>query len=234
MMPPTAPEPTIDPMARTPGGGVRSLEVRWISSGPIPVVLIHRLGPFPIPIERRADRYLVDPGTPDLGVKIRDGVQLDLKAYRGSPGRLPVPGGEGTLEGWEKWTFPMGEMAPDADAEGWVMLHKTRHRRTFELTAAGLVERSVAGEVDPGCTLELTEVDGGGDVWWTLAFEATGPPATLEACLRACVALLLDRPLPDGIELRRETSMSYTRWLDRSRSTSSPWRRAMTPQEERS
>lgn len=221
MMSTTEPEPTIDPMASIPGGGVRSLEVRWISSGPVPAALIDLLGPFPIPIERRADRYLVDPGTPELGVKIRDGIQLDLKVYRGSPGRLQVPSGEGTLEGWEKWTFPMGEMTPDPDAEGWVMLHKTRHRRTFDLTAAGLVERSVAGEVDPGCTLELTEVDGGGDIWWTLALEATGSPASLEPCLRACVGLLLDRSLPDGIELRPETSMSYTRWLDRFRSTSS-------------
>lgn len=202
-------------------GGVRSLEVRWISRGRVPVTLIDRLGPFPIPIERRDDRYLVNPGVPELGVKIRDGIQLDLKVYRGSPGRLQVPNGEGTLEGWEKWTFPMGEMTPAPDAEGWVMLHKTRHRRTFDLTAAGLVERSVAGEVDPGCTLELTEVDGGGDIWWTLAFEATGSPDTLEPSLRACVGLLLDRSLPDGIELRPEASMSYTRWLDRSRSTSS-------------
>lgn len=201
-------------------GGVRSLEVRWIHPGPVPAILIDRLGPFPIPIERRADKYLVDPGTPDLGVKIRDGIQLDLKAFRGSPGQLRVQGGEGKLEGWEKWTFPMGEVGPDPADDGWAMLHKTRHRRTFELTAEGLVERMVAEEVDPGCTVELTEVDGGGDVWWTLAFEATGSPTTLEACLRACVELLLDRPLPDGIELRPETSMSYTRWLDRSRSPS--------------
>jgi len=201
-------------------GGVRSLEVRWIAEGPVPGVLIDHLGPFPIPIEHRADRYLVDPGTPELGVKIRDGIELDLKAYRGSPGQLNVEGGEGTLEGWEKLTFPMGEVAPEPDDDGWVMLSKTRRRRTFELTPAGLVERMVAEEVDPGCTVELTEVaDGDGEVWWTLAFEATGSPAELEGCLRACVALLLDRPLPDGIALPPETSMSYTRWLDRSRSS---------------
>jgi hypothetical protein len=77
----------------------------------------------------------------------------------------------------------------------------------------------VVEEVDPGCTAELTEVDDDDDVWWTLAFEATGSPGALEGCLRSCVARLLDRPLPDGIALPPEASMSYTRWLDLSRSS---------------
>ncbi|MGZ8614023.1 MAG: hypothetical protein ACXWX4_05000 [Actinomycetota bacterium] len=200
-----------------PGRGARSLEVRWIRPGPVPPALISHLGPFDDPIERRADRYLVDLGIPGLGVKIRGGIQLDLKASRGSPGRLRVAGGEGTLEVWEKWTLPLQhDAAPDPASAGWVTLHKTRYRRTFELTAAGLVERPVLEEIESGCTVDLTEVDRSGDVWWTLAFEATGSPGSLEPCLRACAGLLLDRPLPDGIGLPLETSMSYTHWLGRS------------------
>jgi hypothetical protein len=113
----------------------------------------------------------------------------------------------------------MGDVAPEPDDDGWVMLRKTRRRRTFALTPSGLVERAVAEEVDLGCTVELTEVDDGEGAWWTLAFEATGSPAELEGCLRACVARLLDRPLPGGIALPPEASMSYTRWLDLSRSS---------------
>ena len=93
------------------------------------------------------------------------------------------------------------------------MLNKTRRRRAFELTGARLIERSVFEEVEPGCTVELTEIDIGEDVWWTLAFEASGPTETLEPSLRACAELFLDRPLPEGIELPPGMSMSYTRWL---------------------
>ena len=128
-------------------GGSRSLEVRWIRRGPLPTSLIDRFGPFRDPIERRPDRYLVDPWTAEFGVKIRGGVQLDLKAYRGSPGRLRVPGGSGRLEVWEKWSLPLRATDPEEDAGGWITLDKTRRRRAFGLTADGLVECSVLDEV---------------------------------------------------------------------------------------
>ncbi len=202
-----------EPVSGLLGGGSRSLEVRWIHRGRLPPSVIDRFGPFRDPIELRSDRYLVDPWTPELGVKIRGAVQLDLKAYRGSPGRLSVHGGGGPLEVWEKWTFPLGETSPDENAEGWVTLDKTRRRRAFELTADGIRERSVLGAVEPGCTFELTEVVGEGQVWWTLGFEASGASETLELSLRACADLLLDRPLPDRVKLSSNASMSYTRWL---------------------
>jgi len=195
------------------GWGSRSVEVRWIRRGPLPPVLIDRFGPFRDPIEQRADRYLVDRWTPGFGVKIRDAVQLDLKAYRGSAGYLRVPGGGGPLEVWEKWTFPLGEMSPERETEGWLALDKTRRKRAFELTPQGLVERSVLEEGGSRCTFELTEVVGEGALWWTLGFEASGAAETLEPSLRACVGLLLERPLPDGIKLPSKASMSYTRWL---------------------
>jgi len=194
-------------------GGSRSLEVRWILRGPLPMSLIDRFGPFRDPIERRPDRYLVDPWTAEFGVKIRGGVQLDLKAYRGSPGRLRVPGGSGRLEIWEKWSLPLRATDPEQDAGGWITIDKTRRRRAFELTADGLVERSVLDEVEAGCTFELTEFVGGGWVWWTLGLEASGAAEARELSLRACADLFLDRPLPDGIKLSAKASMSYTRWL---------------------
>jgi hypothetical protein len=202
-----------EPVPSLLGGGSRSLEVRWIRRGPLPPALIDRFGPFRDPIEVRSDRYLVDPSTAEFGVKIRGGVQLDVKAYRGSQGRLRVPGGGGALEAWEKWSLPLRAADPEKDAGGWVTLDKTRRRRAFELTAHGLVERSVLDEVEPGCTFELTEFVGGGEVWWTLGLEASGAAGTLELSLRACADRLLDRPLPDRITLPLEASMSYTRWL---------------------
>lgn len=202
-----------EPVPSTGDGGLCSLEVRWIRRGPLPPALIDRFGPFGDPIEVRPDRYLVDPWTAEFGVKIRGGVQLDLKAYRGSRGNLRVPGGGGRLELWEKWSLPLRATDPDRDAGGWITLDKTRRRRAFELTADGLVERSVLDEVETGCTFELTEFLGAGQVWWTLGFEASGAAEKLDPSLRACAGLLLERPLPDRITLPLEASMSYTRWL---------------------
>lgn len=202
-----------DPLQGFFDGGSRSLEVRWIRRGPLPPALIERFGPFRDPIEVRSDRYLVDPSVAEFGVKIRGGIQLDVKAYRGSRGRLPVPGGAGVLEVWEKWSLPLHATDPERDAGGWITLDKTRRRRAFELTADGLVERSVLDEVEAGCTFELTGFVGGGEVWWTLGLEASGAAGTLELSLQACADLLLDRPLPDRITLPLDASMSYTRWL---------------------
>src|SRR4026208_1799180 len=90
------------------GRGAMSLEVRWILPGQVPTAMIEWLGPLSDPIERREDRYLVNPSNEELGVKIKGGVLLDLKALRGSPGTLALPhAGRGHLEVWEKWSFPV-------------------------------------------------------------------------------------------------------------------------------
>jgi hypothetical protein len=61
-----------------------------------------------------------------------------------------------------------------------------------------------------GCNVELARVTVGGEVWWTLGFEAFGPPRTLQASLRATAGLLAARrppPLGDGLRA------SYPAWL---------------------
>jgi hypothetical protein len=47
---------------------------------------------FPATAQSRVDAYLLDPPLPGLSVKIRGGEALEVKAYRGSPGILEVPG----------------------------------------------------------------------------------------------------------------------------------------------
>jgi hypothetical protein len=193
-----------------------TLEVRWIRRGPVPEALIGWLGPFADWIERREDRYLVDPAAPELGVKIKAGVQLDLKAFRGSLGRLTVPGGRGRLELWEKWSFPLHASAlPPANATGWLALEKTRRRRSFGVGDNGVVERSVEQAELPGCSIELTQVTIGEGLWWTLGLEATGGPERLERNLHATIARLFREPSPDPKLLDLRHSMSYARWLHR-------------------
>jgi hypothetical protein len=196
-------------------GESRTLEVRWIHPGRVPEAMIGWLGPFADQIERREDRYLVDPSCPDLGVKIKGGVQLDLKAFRGSSGELAVPGGgRGRLEIWEKWTFPLDEHAhPPADSSAWLTLRKLRRRRSFRLVDERAVERPVSEADLPGCTVELTEVAIGEETWWSLGIEAGGRSETLDAALHTTAASLFQGPSPEGIQLDLRDSMSYARWL---------------------
>jgi hypothetical protein len=193
-----------------------TLEVRWIQPGVLPPPLVDHLGPFGDDIERRKDRYLIDPFNPELSVKIRGGIQLDLKAYRGSPGEIRIPGwGVGQMELWEKWAAPFDpDRDPPAEASGWVAVRKVRRRRSFAIGPDGIAERPLVEAMDsPGSTVELTDVELGDDVWWTLGFEASGPPELLEPDLRATMTAVLSDSLPKGIDLRLRDSTSYVRWL---------------------
>ena len=171
-----------------------SLEVRWIHPGRLPAVLVERLEPFGEGIEVREDRYLTDPVLPDVSVKIRGGVQLDVKAFRHSPGRLSLPGGtRGPLELWEKWSFPLaGAPQPLVDGASWTRVEKARRRRSFALADGRLIERPLADAASPGCSLELTEVSIDGAVSWTLGLEAVGPLEALHRDLQATAMTLID------------------------------------------
>lgn len=196
-------------------GASISLEVRWILPGRLPHAMVDRMGPFADAVEDREDRYLVTPSCDDLGVKIRGAVQLDLKAFRGSPGTLRIPGGgRGRLEMWEKWSFPLDEGAhPPADASSWLAVQKVRRRRSFRSVEGRVVERAMSEAELPGCTVELTEVAVGEERFWSLGFEVHADPESLEETLHGTVGSLLPGPPPDGIRLDLGDSMSYPRWL---------------------
>jgi hypothetical protein len=196
--------------------GVRSLEVRWIRPGLIPDPMIGRLGPFSEQLERREDRYLLDPWLPELSVKIRGDVQLDLKAYRGSRGEFHAEAlGRGAMEMWEKWTFPLADGAlPSPRTPRWVAVQKVRRRRSFSLVDGRAAERPLGDADLPGCTIELREATVGGEAWWTLCLEASGPVDGLERDLHAAAAFILsDNGLPPELQLDARDSMSYVRWL---------------------
>jgi len=199
-------------------GGLKTLEVRWIHSGPLPVVLIEWLARSPAEIEIREDRYLVAPLLEGIGVKIRGAVQLDLKIYRGTPGNLRLAADvRGRLEIWEKWALPLDvEGRPPTDVVGgWVAVQKLRRKRSFAVVDGRVIERAMSQAEEPGCTVELTEVLVGESVWWTLGFEAGGPLPRLKRELAATAAYLLNPPLPVELRLDRRDSMSYVEWLRR-------------------
>ena len=74
---------------------------------------------------------------------------------------------------------------------------------------------------EPGCAVELTEVRTRGQEWWSLGFEATGPPELLRSELEATAALVFAEALPGGLELGRDESRSYAQWLSQGLSAES-------------
>jgi hypothetical protein len=196
---------------------VRSLEVRWIFPGPLEAAVARWFARFPATAQSRVDTYLLDPQLPGLSVKIRGGGALEVKAYRGSPGILAVPGrARGRMETWHKWSFPVSPLSPGAgDPPGWRPVRKRRRISRFSLASGQITARGARPGGEPGCAVELTEIRTGGQDWWTLGFEATGPADLLPSALRAAAALVFARALPGGVEPGPDESSSYAQWLGR-------------------
>jgi hypothetical protein len=195
--------------------GVRSLEVRWIFPGQLEAAVAGWFGRFPAATESRQDTYLLDPPLRGLSVKIRGGSALEVKAYRGSPGILEVPGRAcGRMESWQKWSFPCRPLSPgSAGPAGWRPVGKRRHISRFSLAGGQIVARAPGPGGEPGCEVELTEVRTRGQHWWTLGFEATGPASLLRGTLQAAAALVFAQALPGCVEPGPDESRSYAQWL---------------------
>jgi hypothetical protein len=195
--------------------GVRSLEVRWIFPGQLAAAVARWFGRFPSRVESREDTYLLDPPLPGLSVKVRGGGALEVKMFRGSPGTLEVAEhARGQMEFWQKWSFPFRPLSQhSADPAGWRPVRK--RRRISRFSSAGGQMVALAGRLggERGCEVELTEVRTGGQDWWTLGFEATGPGELLRSELQAAAALVFAQALPSGAQPGPDESSSYAQWL---------------------
>src|SRR5580692_9579431 len=124
---------TADPPGSSVTEGVCSLEVRWFFPGQFETAVAEWFGRFPAVTQSREDSYLLDPQLRGLSVKIRGGVALDVKVYRGSPGILYLPGrARGRMESWQKWSFPFSPLRQDSgDLAGWKPVRKRRRISRF-------------------------------------------------------------------------------------------------------
>ncbi len=206
---------TAEPPASPVTEAVRSLEVRWIFPGQLEAAMAGWFGRFPAATESREDTYLLDPRLPGLSVKVRGGGALEVKMYHGSPGILEVAGrARGHLQSWQKWSFPFSPPRHDSgDPAGWRTLRKRRRISRFSLASGPIVAPAAGPGGEPRCEVELTEVRGRGQDWWTLGFEATGPAGLLRSALEAAAALVFAQALPGGVEPGPDESRSYAEWL---------------------
>lgn len=198
-------------------GGVHSLEVRWILPGRLDAAVGRWFARFPASLESREDMYLVDPHLPGLSAKIRGGMALEVKVYRGSPGALELAGRAwGRLESWQKWSFPCDLPSWGIGGPaGWTPVHKSRRISRFALASNSVQAHAPGPAHEPGCEVELVEVGANGKTWWSLGFEATGRAILLRSKLEAAAALVFAQALPGGVELGAGGSSSYEEWLRR-------------------
>lgn len=198
--------------------GTRSLEVRWIFPGQLAAGVARWLDRFPAETESRQDIYLVDPGLRGLSVKIRAGRALEVKEHGGSRGTLMVEGrATGGIASWQKWSFPFNPLSGGiGDPPGWRPVDKRRRISRF-CWADGRIAASARGPADEArCAVEVTEVRVGGQPWWSLGFEATGPADRLPGTLDATATFVFAQPLPDGLKPGLDESTSYAQWLFQS------------------
>ncbi len=168
----------------------------------------------------RTDHYLVLTGSSEVGVKVRDGQEFEIKARTTAPEPLLLTTGSsvGRQDAWIKWSLDDCEAAARLAAIGsksseWTPVVKQRWLREFQIDPAGQVEEiDTDAEVEHGCRIELSEVAARGSDWWTLAFESFG--ATNRTEILEQVARHFLKVLPPGLVLRERASMAYPEWLN--------------------
>jgi hypothetical protein len=205
----------VRPPAGIVGEGTHSLEVRWIFPGPMEAGAARWLARFAAETDSREDIYLVSPELRGLSVKIRAGTALEVKEYSGSPGTLLVGDRvSGHMQSWQKWSFPFNPLSRGiGEPPGWRTVDKRRRTGRFSFADGRIAPSAqrLAGEAQ--CAVELTALRTGGQSWWSLGFEATGPADLLRSALEATAALVFAQPLPDGLQPSLEESASYAEWL---------------------
>jgi hypothetical protein len=195
--------------------GFSSLEVRWILPGQLDTAVAEWFARSPPEMESREDVYLVRPQLNGLSVKVRAGRALEVKAFRGSPGILDIPGRvRGRTQYWQKWSFACRPAGRDSgDPDGWTRVRKQRRTIRFSLARGRITAGAPASADDAQCAVELTAFRVRDQDWWTLGLEATGPVSLFRPALEVTAASVFARALPGGAELGMDDCMSYAEWL---------------------
>jgi hypothetical protein len=192
-------------------------ELRWFWPGTVPSAAAAWFGGAPLPL--RTDLYATVAAASGVGLKVRAGDALELKASGMEIGGWSM--GEraaGRVETWSKWAFPLAPGWTETGlGDGWLRVEKRRRIRRFALEpgpSGGSVAREIAVDeaTGLGCDAELSDLSVRGMPWWTLAFEAFGHVPQQDAALRAAADLVL-ASAPAELVLSEAGSMAYPAWI---------------------
>lgn len=169
--------------------------------------------------EPREDKYLVEPGQIELGIKNRGGKEgVEIKGLVEVGAELREGVFVSRIEVWTKWTstvlkLPAGKI---------ITTSKWRWLRKYDTAAGSVREIALKADEKPrdkkarlpdrGCNVELTKVVMGKKTWWTFGFESFGSVQTVQKDLRT-VARFLAAKNPPGFT--KGLAMSYPAWLAR-------------------
>jgi hypothetical protein len=163
-------------------------------------------------VQERTDWYSM-PCNPLCGIKVREG-KLEAKLRSTAFGLRSIAHVAGQLEGWRKWSleFPMGDHPAESDlqAAAWLAVDKRRLLRRFNAT--GTTVTPTATRPVNGCEFEMTELVVDGRTFWTVGFEAVGPPAEIELNLQRVAHHVVAQ---GGFEqpFAETNSYGYAQWL---------------------
>lgn len=163
-------------------------ELRWFYPGKLPQAVIHwfnneQLGKHLAPTEEREDTYLYVPESDFVGIKLRQG-RLEIKWRKAELDNLEFGKVTGKAEKWAKW------LCEDASNESfqpqvvigkkaWVSIQKVRTQRKYQVSLEQtVVAIPINDSSDRICSVELTQLKIHNDLWWSLAFEASGNELT--------------------------------------------------------
>lgn len=203
---------------------LRSAETRWFISGSLPAeVLSWFKSAQPLDSEGvQVHEYLLFPDCQSVGVKLREG-RFEIKAILSASQPLNLGLGiQGRREEWVKWSFAsegLQTIDPALHQSGrWLKVYKERFLRRFSADRDSWVE--VTARPGPlsgiGCNTELTriEVEANPRFWFSLGFEAFGPPAVVAKILLKGIHLFFqEHGRVPGISLAERDSLSYPAWL---------------------
>ena len=166
--------------------------------------------------------YLVFPDCQSVVVKLREG-RFEIKAILAVAQPLSLDLGiKGRTDPWVKWSFAsesLQTLDPALHQSGlWLKVRKERFLRKFSADTGHLVEFSAPPGSFPGSgiNIELARIEG--EViprsWFSLGFEAFGPPAVANKILLDALRLLFeDLGRVPGISLSEDNSLHYPAWL---------------------
>jgi hypothetical protein len=197
-----------------------TVEVRWFYRGVVPRATLEWFqagGSDPCAPASRTDYYLRRPNGDALGIKLREG-RIEIKQRQRQYGVLRLHQRvAGRVEGWQKWSLALAR-ADSGIGSGvaldpaWLGVKKERRLRVYQLTADQEVKAiSVSGNSAQGCSMELTQVSVGEQVWWSLGFEAFGDESALQESLLLIAWHVLAAGAPPT--LNAQDSCSYPQWL---------------------
>jgi len=139
----------------------------------------------------RTDTYLVYPTAETVRVKFREN-RFEIKTFVRTLDQLNIGDHiRGTTEMWEKWSMAGDSVAGlfediSGDRATWIDVKKTRTMKVFSTEGEEIVETDASGQSGypgDGCYVEITEIEVGGEPFWTIGLEAFNREKELEDSL---------------------------------------------------